>query len=64
MEDLKNIWHSEKIFMPQNKDQHLISNWNEKMKILHLKQKNINMEIHPLAEFIGSAFFFFLVMEW
>ena len=39
MEDLKNIWHTEKIFTPQNKDQHLISNWNEKMKILHLKQK-------------------------
>ena len=39
MENLKNIWHSEKIFTPQNKDQHLISNWNKKMKILHLKQK-------------------------
>ena len=37
MEDLKNIWYTEKIFTPQNKDQHLISNWNEKMKILHLK---------------------------
>ena len=46
IEDLKNIWKSEKIFEPQSEDQHLISNWNEKMKILDLKKK-INMEIHP-----------------
>ena len=34
IEDLKNIWKSEKIFEPQSEDQRFLRNWNNRIKIL------------------------------
>ena len=37
IDDLKSIWHTDKIFKPERNEQKIISNWNEKMKTLYYK---------------------------
>ena len=37
IDDLKSIWHIDKIFKPERNEQKIISNWNEKMKTLYYK---------------------------
>ena len=32
IEDLKNIWKSEKIFVPKSEDQRFLRNWNNRIK--------------------------------